>query len=516
MSMPGDARARHFNLGAVIKAHSQANASRPALIEGEQTITFSELERRTNRLARTLLSHGVAKGDRIALLLNDGPQFVEMMIAAGKIGAIAMLLNWRLAPAEIEWILGDGAPAAIYRADRFAPLVAGYAGARDFVIADEPLAEAAYEGWASEGPDTPPGCEVTGDDPLFMMFTSGTTGRPKGCLHSHAATIIAAMAFAARRGFVREDINLSTNPLFHIAGLGHVFAAMIPGGANVFVPRDAGTAAPVEIGLRHGCTLAMLSMPLMEACKAAGEEAARAMPLRSITGGAGLADPRKFAFVKDRWNALLVGGWGQTEAWSFGTQIDYPDMLDHPTAIGWPIQHIEAAVLDEAGVPLADPDAEGELGIRGPNVMLGYWNNPEATSAALGTGWLRTGDIVRRDGLGLFHMRGRAKELIKSGGENVYPVEVEEVIKTLPGVADAAVAGVRDRKWGEAVKAFVVLQPGATVTADALTEACRKAIAGYKRPRFLEFVEAIPRDHLGKIQRVQLSARAVTPDQAVD
>jgi acyl-CoA synthetase (AMP-forming)/AMP-acid ligase II len=508
-------QARQYCLGTVVRAHAHANAGRAALIEGDKTISFAGLEQRTNRLAQSLLKHGVRKGDRIALLLNDGTQFIEMIIAAGKVGAIAMLLNWRLSPSEIGWILGAGSPVSVYRADRFGGLLADASGFKDFVIADDRSAEATYDQWVSEGPDGQINAEIAGDDPLFMMFTSGTTGRPKGCVHSHASTIISAAAFAGRRGFVREDVNLSTSPLFHVAGLGHAFATLVVGGSNVFLPRDSAVSAPVEIAIRHGCTVALLGAPLMSAYKVVDDTAIAGLKFRSITGGAGMGDPRKFAFIAEKWNALLVGGWGQTENWSFGTQIDYPDMLEHPTSIGWPMHHIAACVLDDAGYPIEDPDAEGELGVRGPNVMLGYWNNPEATAAALGTGWLRTGDLVFRDKHGLFHLRGRSKELIKTGGENVYPAEVENVIMALPGVADAAVAGVKHPKWGEAVKAFVVLQPGATLTAEAITLACRNQIAGYKRPRFLEFVDSIPRDHLSKIQRRQLSARGGTPEQAI-
>ena len=196
--------------------------------------------------------------------------------------------------------------------------------------------------------------------------------------------------------------------------------------------------------------------------------------------------------------------------------FDYPDMCEHPQSIGWPIPPIEVAVLDANGMPLDDPEAHGELGIRGANVMLSYWNSAEATAAALGTGWLRTGDIVTRDRLGLLTLRGRLKELIKSGGENVYPAEVETVLRDLPGVADCAVAGVSDARWGEAVKAFVVLAPGATIDPAVITSACRQHIAGYKRPRYLEIVAEIPRDPAGKIRRYQLSDRLVTPDQAID
>lgn len=508
-------QARQITFSTLIRAHADANAARAALIEGDRCLTWAELERRTNGLARVLLTQGVRKGDRIALLLNDGAQFIEMMLAAGKIGAISMLLNWRLAPAELSWIIRDGAPRVIFRAGRFDGLADNADSIVDHVIADEAGGVDRYERWAGEGDAAVLNTGVSGHDPLFMMFTSGTTGRPKGCLHSHAGAFLSALSFASRRGFVREDVNLSTNPLFHVAGLQHVFAAMAVGAANVFVPRDAAVTAPVELALRHRCTLATLGVPLMSALKASDEQSIAGLEFRSITGGAGMTDPQRFAFVREQLGASLVGGWGQTEACGFGTQIDWPDMVEHPTAIGWPIPHAEMCILDNEGNPAADQSVEGEIGFRGPTVMLGYWNNLEATEAALGTGWLRTGDIAFRDCRGLFHIKGRLKELIKTGGENVYPAEVEEVIKTLPAVADAAVAGVKDRRWGEAVKAFVVLKHGASLTAEDLTAACRARIAGYKRPRYLEFLEVIPRDHLGKIQRVQLAARGATPGQAI-
>ena len=507
--------ARQFTLSAAVLGNACLHAERAALIDDDRTISHRELEHRTNRLARVLMSRGVAKGDRIALLLNDSAQFIELLIAAGKAGAIAVLLNWRLSPHEIARILDDAGPKLVLRADRFAPLVATASVSAELVVADDAAAVARYEGWAGGGPDGALELGIGQDDPLFMMFTSGTTGRPKGCIHTHGSTLAHTMSFALRRGFTASDNNLSTNPLFHVAGLGHALSTLVAGGANVFVPRDAGPLAPIELSLRHGCTLALLSKPLLEARRLADEETRRSLRFRSITAGAGMADPAGVAFVAEEWGALVSGGWGQTEACGFATMIDYPDMLAHPKSIGWPIPPIEAAVLDAHGRPLDDPEAEGELGIRSANVMLGYWNNPEATEAALGTGWLRTGDMAVGSPDGLFTVRGRLKELIKSGGENVYPVEVEAVLKDLPGVADCAVAGVRDRKWGEAVKAFVVLAPGARFSAEVMTARCRERIAGYKRPRYLEFVEEIPRDHLGKIRRFELSARPVEPDQAV-
>ena len=506
----------NFGLEGLIRSNGRLHAARPALIENGITITHAELDRRTARLARALLAQGVNRGDRVALLLGDGAQFMELVLAAARIGAIAVLLNWRLAPGEIAWAIAHAAPRLVLRAERFAGLLAGADGFADMVVADDPIAVNRYERWASEGSDMPIPAVVGGDDPLFMMFTSGTTGKPKGCVHTHGSTLAHAMSFALRRGFTHADCNLSINPLFHVAGLGHALATLAVGGANVFVPRGSAPGAPVDLAVRHGCTTTTLGKPLLEAWALADADTRSRLHFRTVTTGAGISDPATFAFVRDLWGATLSGGWGQTESWSFCTMIDYPDMCEHPKSMGWPIPPIEVTVLDSDGHPIDEPEAQGELGIRGANVMLGYWNSPEATEAALGTGWLRTGDMVSVDRLGLLTLRGRLKELIKSGGENVYPAEVEAVLRDLPGVADCAVAGVSDSKWGEAVKAFIVLEPGAKLDPAAMTNACRQHIAGYKRPRYLEIVAAIPRDPAGKIRRYQLSDRPVTPDQIVD
>jgi len=188
-------------------------------------------------------------------------------------------------------------------------------------------------------------------------------------------------------------------------------------------------------------------------------------------------------------------------------------MLEHPRSIGWAMPHVEMTILDPEGNQLP-PGEEGEIALRGPSVMLGYWRNEEASQAALGHGWLRTGDLGRMDELGLGYLLGRSKELIKTGGENVYPAEVDAVFAEMPEVADAGCAGVPDKQWGEAVKAFVVLKPGETLTREEITARFKGKIAGYKRPRYIEFVDQLPRDPIGKLLRRELSARPVSDDQA--
>jgi acyl-CoA synthetase (AMP-forming)/AMP-acid ligase II len=238
----------------------------------------------------------------------------------------------------------------------------------------------------------------------------------------------------------------------------------------------------------------------------------RTMPLTNYTGGAGPGFDQLYQFVEQDWGCRVVGGYGQTEICGFATAIDFPEMCEHPRSIGWPMPHVEFCILDSEGKEVLAGE-EGEICMRGPSVMLGYWRNEEATEAALGHGWLRSGDLGRMDERGLIYLLGRSKELIKTGGENVYPAEVDAVFAGMPEIADAGCCGVADKQWGEAVKAFVVLKPGMELSREEITERFKAQIASYKRPRYIEFVDQLPRDMLGKLQRLELSQRPVTPDQ---
>ncbi len=347
-----------------------------------------------------------------------------------------------------------------------------------------------------------------------MMYTSGTTGRPKGCLQAGSAVAASALGFAQHRRFTHEEVLLSVNPLFHVVGMQQIAAMLACGGTSVFAGRDDSNAAILDLLHREGCTTTSAFPTICFPWQ--GMEPIRngVMPLTNYTGGAGMGRPQMYDFIERDWDARVVGGYGQTEICGFATFLGYEDMLDAPRSIGWTLPHVQMTVLDPEGRHLS-PGEEGEIALRGPSVMLGYWRNPEATQAALGHGWLRTGDLGTVDQRGRGYLLGRAKELIKTGGENVYPAEVDVVFGAMPEVADAGCCGVPDKQWGEAVKAFVVLKPGHTLTREAITARFKGQIAGYKRPRYIEFVDALPRDPIGKLLRRELSARPVTPDQAV-
>ncbi len=504
---------RDFSLDTLLTACAAQHAFREASIDGTQRLTYADLNARVDALAHWLIAKGTSEGDRVAILLTDGAPYLTVLLACGRIGAIAVLLNWRLAPAEIAWIAGNCEPSVTFANPRFADLL-NEAAAGDVIEVDEthdPRGTFEQIVTSDQPAQTIP--DLSPERPLYMMYTSGTTGRPKGCLQAGSAVASSAMGFAVRRGFTKNERLLSVNPMFHVVGMQQVAAILACGGCSVFAGRDDDNAAMLDLLHRERCTTTSafptICFPWL------GMEPVRdgVMPLTNYTGGAGMGKPQMYEFIEKDWDARVVGGYGQTEVCGFATFIDYDDMLDHPRSIGWTMPHVEMTILDPHGnqLPLGE---EGEICLRGPSVMLGYWRNPEASEAALGHGWLRTGDLGTMDDRGLAYLLGRAKELIKTGGENVYPAEVDAVFAEMPEVADAGCCGVPDKQWGEAVKAFVVLAPGAQLSRAEITTRFKGKIAGYKRPRYIEFVDQLPRDPIGKLQRRELSARPVSPEQA--
>ena len=509
---------RDFSLDTLLANCAARHAYRLATVDGTQRLTWAELDTRVTNLARWLRLRGIGPGDRIALLLTDGAPSLTTLLAASRIGAIAVLLNWRLAPGEIAWICGNSEPAMTFVNPRFADLLVGAEAGEVHQVDPAHTSDSFFESVAGNASEPIQhvydfGLNLQPDRPLYMMYTSGTTGRPKGCLQAGSAVASAALGFAQHRGFSHEERLLSVNPLFHVVGMQQVAAMLACGGTSVFAGRDDDNAAILDLLHREGCTTTSafptICFPWL------GMEPIRGgvMPLTNYTGGAGMGRPQMYEFIETDWDARVVGGYGQTEICGFATFIDYAGMLEHPRSIGWTLPHVTMTVLDPEGHHLP-PGEEGELCLRGPSVMLGYWRNPEASEAALGHGWLRTGDLGTMDARGLGYLLGRAKELIKTGGENVYPAEVDAVFAAMPEVADAGCCGVPDKQWGEAVKAFVVLKPGMALTREEITARFKGQIAGYKRPRYIEFVDQLPRDPIGKLQRRELSARPVTPEQA--
>lgn len=504
---------RDFSLDSLFRANALRLAQCEAIVDGTQRLAWTELDRRVGNLAHWLLAKGIGPGDRIALLLTDGAPYVTTLLACGRIGAIAVLLNWRLAPAEIGWIIGNAEPSLTLVNPRFEHLLAESEAGEVILVDEDHAPEGLFEDIVTslQPPQAMP--DLAPDRPLFMMYTSGTTGRPKGCLQASSAVATSALGMSTRRGWTHAERLLSVNPLFHVVGMQQIAAMIACGGTMVFARRDDDAEVMLDLLHRENCTTTSAFPQILLPWRGMEQLRDGAIPLTNYTGGAGPGFPPLYEFVEQEWDCRVIGGYGQTEICGFATAIDYPDMCENPRSIGWAMPHVEFIILDPDGNPLP-PGEEGEICMRGPSVMLGYWRNPEATEAALGHGWLRSGDLGTMDENGLVYLLGRSKELIKTGGENVYPAEVDAVFAAMPEVADAGCCGVPDKQWGEAVKAFVVLKPGMELSRQEIIARFKTQIAGYKRPRYIEFVEQLPRDMLGKLQRLELSQRPVTPDQA--
>ncbi|WP_299297357.1 class I adenylate-forming enzyme family protein [uncultured Erythrobacter sp.] len=513
MPLRPQSNTRDFSIDTLLRNCATQHASREATVDGAQRLTYAELDERVERMAHWLFAKGIGPGDRVAILLTDGAPYLTILLASGRIGAIAVLLNWRLAPSEIAWIIGNAEPTMTFVNPRFVALLEE-SEAGDVIEVDESHApDGTFESIVANNQPVQTLPDLAAERPLYMMYTSGTTGKPKGCLQAGSAVASSAMGFSVRRGFTPEERLLSINPLFHVVGMQQVAAMLACGGCSVFAGRDDDSAAVLDLVHREASTTTSAFPTICFPWVAMEPVRDGTMPLTNYTGGAGMGRPQMYEFIEQDWDARVVGGYGQTEVCGFAAFIDYPDMLEHPRSIGWAMPHVEMTILDPDGNQLP-PGEEGEICLRGPSVMLGYWRNEEATEAALGHGWLRTGDLGTMDENGLGYLLGRAKELIKTGGENVYPAEVDAVFAEMPEVADAGCAGVPDKQWGEAVKAFVVLKPGETLSREEITARFKGKIAGYKRPRYIEFVDALPRDPIGKLLRRELSTRPVSEDQA--
>jgi fatty-acyl-CoA synthase len=456
------------------------------------TRTFAELDDRVHRLAAVLAAGGVRSGSRVALLTVNTPEALETAFAASLLGACVVPLNVRLAPAEIAFQVEDaGAGHAVLH-----PALEGLAAASGLpdrvhwvIGADLDARIAAAD---------PVGSRPRSDAPVMQLYTSGTTGNPKGCLLTNRGWITATTntVLGLNLSTLSNDSErlLASLPFFHVAGYGAALGHLAVGG-SVVIPQSNDLDETWTLIKDHAITTAIFVNGVQRALR---HQAAGRWALRRTFGMAGTTRSESLETMVGV-GFDFRGVYGSTEAGNFVTVSTLADERDHPGTIGRPLPAFDIEVRDPGGRPLPAGEV-GELVLRGPSVMAGYAGLPDP----MADGWLHTGDLVRRDETGRFFFVDRAKDMIKTGGENVYSAEVERVLLTHPGVADAAVVGVPDRRWGEAVKALLVTR--AAVAAEELDAHCRLSLGGFKRPRWYEFVDAVPRNHSGKILKRELRA----------
>jgi long-chain acyl-CoA synthetase len=485
------------NVAGFLERAAIYHPERPALVFGERRWTYRELDAEASALAGGLASLGLAPGERLGLHLPNRPEFVLAYYAAQKAGLVPLSLNVTYATEEIGYIVRDAAAAAVISAEPVAgqlppgaamPSVRHRLDARDFGgLRAKPLRA----------------LDRDRDETAAILYTSATTGRPKGVMLSHGNVVSNVHATAHHLRMTPDDRGLCALPLFHCFGQNFVMNALVASGGCLvlqerFVP-DAFLAALV----RERITL-LYAVPTMYILFLASGARHDLGPVRLCFSAAATLPTD----VERRWHEVhghwIHQGYGLTECSPFASYNH--EVAFRPGSVGTPIENVEMKIADEQGREL--PDGElGEILIKGPNVMKGYFGNPEATADAIRDGWLRSGDIGSRDAEGYFYIVDRVKDMINVAGFKVFPREVEEVLFRHDAVKEAAVVGMPDPVRGEAVKAYVVPRPGATVAPETLQEVCRGALASYKVPEAIEFLDALPKSPTGKILKKELRAR---------
>jgi fatty-acyl-CoA synthase len=485
--------------------------ARIALIdpEGGERITYREWNARSGRIARGLSAIGVGRGDRVAVLAENSLEVLDLLFACGKLGAVFVPLNWRLADPELERILAHARPRALI-VDR------GLAERAIALAVRGACAAVSFADLAARGQSVAalPPLEISPSDPWVVCYTGGSTGTPKGVVQTHGSITWNAVNTISGWGIGPDDVGILNAPLFHTGGL-HVLTTPLvhAGGASIVCRRFDPDQLFALLGAEPSPTL-LFGVPTMfqRLVDHADFAPADLSRLRLVISGGAPAPARLFTPFFARGVAFRTG-YGLTEAGPNNFWLPPELARAKPGAVGWPLLHIEARLRSDDGQVVEGPDAVGELQLRGPHVMAGYLDERAATDDVLApSGWLATGDLARRDEDGAYWMVGRAREMFITGGENVYPPEIEDVLCDHPAVLEAAVIGAPDAEWGEVGIAFVALRDPARAEATAPAELARflaGRLARYKQPRRFELVPRLPRTGAGKIDRVDLRRRAI-------
>ena len=482
---------------------AQTMGAHPALISPERTVSHQEYLTAVDGLANGLHQKGLSSGDRVCILANNSIEYFELFGACARLGAVAYPINWRLSPEEIQQILALAEPKAVVvdapNLEKIASLEMETASIRaligdDSVQGFEPLA-------SMSSADADSTTSVDSNDAFVILTTAATEGVPRGAVLSHANLLTAGQQIVQQLELTSGDRHLAALPLFHVTGLGLALATLLAGGANVVLERFDPAAAAGFMD-QHQVTL-MASFPPVLAMLLDARTASEAS-WKSLKYVLGLDAPDVIQRLMTETKAQFWTGFGQSET---SGVVTLGNVIEKPGAAGKSLPAAEVRIFDEHGTAVPT-GSKGEIVVRGPLVFKEYWRDPDASSFVSRHGWHHTGDMGSIDEEGYLFYLGRKpeKDLIKSGGENVYPAEVEYVIESLPQVKAVCVIGVTDEKWGEAVKAIVELEPGESLTSDDITKAVVDRIAAYKKPRSVEFVDALPRTEDHEIDRQAVKA----------
>jgi fatty-acyl-CoA synthase len=504
-----------MNWSYVLERNAEIYPEKECLISAERRVTYRELKARSDSLTQALLDLGIGRGDVVAILLYNCCEFIEITFAVNKIGAVWLPLNFRLAADEFRYILDHAGAKAIVTEPEFASVISSIRAEVPSLKHSLLLGGRAPEGWldyeallSSRGGSRPPHAEVGLDDLHRLMYTSGTTARPKGVMLTYGNLYWKNIAHILTFELTRHDRSLVVGPLYHVGGMDLPGTGTLYAGGSLvilrkFDPVDVLRAIHEEevtnLWLSPAMTIMLFNEPTFEHYDVSS--------IRVIIDGGEKMPVALIEKFKEKFpHAWFADAYGLTETVSADTVLAKDRMLDKIGSVGRPVPHLHVRVVDESGRD-APPDELGEICLRGPKVFKGYWKNPEATAQAIVDGWFHTGDIGMLDRDGYLYILDRKKDMIISGGENIASPEVERVIYELPAVLETAVVGVPHPKWLEVPKAFVVLKPGEALTGEEVIAHCAAKLAKFKVPKEVEFIEALPRNPSGKVLKRELRSR---------
>jgi acyl-CoA synthetase (AMP-forming)/AMP-acid ligase II len=504
-------------ISSVIRTHAADRPDGVALVCGDQSLTWAELHARSNQVADALQKAGVGFGDRVAFLDKNCNEYFELLFAAAKLGAVLVAVNFRLTAREVGFIVNDAEARVFVVGAEFMPLVAELAGAletvRTLVVIGGDAAHLSYAAWRDAGADVDPGVATTGSDLAFQFYSSGTTGNPKGVLLSHDNVFGLLPTSAKMWGVSGDSVNLVALPLFHVGGGGWAMVGMFHGCKSVVV-RDVDPTGLIKLIGEHRVTHAFLVPVLLHFMQQVPAAATGDFSsLQLVVYGASPISESVLAGAVRLMGCKFAQAYGLTE--TTGAIVTLPPEDHDPQgphrhrlrAAGKPHEGVELKIVGPDTGAESPVGVPGEIWTRSRQNMLGYWRNAEGTAASVtADGWLKTGDIGYFDDDGYLYIHDRVKDMIISGGENIYPAEVENILMKHPSVADVAVIGVPSDVWGESPFAVVVARPGATVDPQELQAFARQHLAKFKVPVGVSVVTALPRTPTGKLLKRELRA----------
>jgi fatty-acyl-CoA synthase len=497
-----------MDLSDLIERNAAFTPNKPATIFGGEILSYAALRARIEQAARALKAEfGVSRGDRVAILSLNRPDYLVLLYACARLGAMLVPLNWRLAVAEQLFILSDASVKVLVLEQAFAEILPGLKKSLpdtgvvglDF----EPAKGRAFDALRTHarGDGRNPHADLS--CPLLIVYTSGTTGRPKGAVLRQEALFWNAVMSQHMHGLTSSDHILTVLPFFHVGGLNIQTTPALHHGATVTIHSRFTPEATLAAIAHERPTLTVLVPATIQAVTEHPDWASTDLSsLKAISTGSTIVPPHLIdRFVARGVPVLQV--YGSTETCPVSIYTRLGGDLSRIGSTGLPGLCCEAAVIDDSGIELP-PDTPGEIAVRGPNVFYEYWGNEDATREALHDGWYRTGDIGRRDADGYFWVHDRKKNLIISGGENIYPAEVERVLLEHPDVVECGVIGRPDPRWDEVPVAYVIRRAGCYVEAESLKAHLLMQLARFKVPRDIVFVDDLPRTALGKVQHFML------------